>query len=131
MSFRSHHRAPARTKAGHTFFSLGVGLLLLAWIAAPGPTVPMTDCELAFEPGQVQAGSESTTVQAVPSEEIGEVTGVTVDRGSGLAITLADGPPLHLDVNASEANEGEWTVTLNREEEALCSGPLTVLADGR
>ncbi len=127
MSFRPNQERMSRKHPGSTFFSLGAAALLLAWVAGPVSTTPASDCELAFEPAQVQAGTASTMVQAIPSEQLGEVTGVTAEEASGLAISLVEDQPLHLDVDATDAHGGEWAVTLMWEEEALCSGPLTVL----
>lgn len=125
----TRRRSPRGGVAG-TFYSMGVGILLLAWLAAPTAT-PAQECELAFEPAQVEVGSESAVVQAIPSEEIGEVDAVSAEDGSGLEIALVPDEALLLEVNAASASEGEWQVTLSRDEEALCSGPLSVVSDGR
>lgn len=125
----TRRHSPRGAMAG-TFYSMGVGILLLAWLAAP-PATPTQECELAFEPAQVEVGSESTLVQAIPSEEIGEVDAVSAEDGSGLEITLVPDEAFLLEVNADSASEGEWQVTLSRDEEALCSGPLSVVSDGR
>ncbi len=125
----TRRRSPRGAVAG-TFYSMGVGILLLAWLAAPTAT-PAQECELALEPAQVEVGSESAVVQAIPSEEIGEVDAVSAEDGSGLEIALVPDEALLLEVNAASASEGEWQVTVSRDEEALCSGPLSVVNDGR
>jgi len=112
-----------------TFLSAGAGLLLLAWLMVPMAPMEL-ECELSFEPAQVQIGNESAVVMAVPSEDVGPVNRVEVESGSGLQVTLDQNRPLHLLVNASSGNEGDWEVVLNHGEEAVCSGTLEVTAEG-
>jgi hypothetical protein len=116
--------------AGATFFSAGAGLLLMAWLMVPVGTTPAA-CELTLEPAQVEAGTPSAEVQAIASEEIGEVDGVRADRASGLQVSLLGGLPYSLEVNAADAVAGDWEVSLLQGDAAVCSGTLTVTAPGR
>jgi hypothetical protein len=122
---RARTRSPERT-----LLSVGAGVLLLAWVMAPAMPVDH-DCELTFEPPQVQVGSESTAVHATPSEEIGEVSEVTADPRSGLEISFGEEGPLSLEVNASEAVAGSWLVALSHDGESVCSGALRVVEGTR
>lgn len=121
-------------RGSRSFFSAGAGLLLLAWLLIPtAPAVPGSgvDCELTFEPTYVEVGSDSTTVRAIPSEEVGEFDNVTVDPDSGLEVSLIPDQHLHVLVDASEGEPGDWHLSLNHGEMSVCSGALTVRAPQR
>lgn len=127
MSSETHNHQ--NRNGGRTLFSAGAGLLLLAWLMVPvAPVQP--DCELSFQPAQVEAGSESAVVQAIPSEEIDGVDAVQAERGSGLAVNLDPDRPLHLHVDATDASEGQWAVTLSFDGQPVCTGSLGVTAPG-
>lgn len=91
-----------------------------------GAVAPAAECEISFEPDTVLVGQERTVVQATTSEEVGEIDGVQVDDDSGLTVTLSPDRALSLEVNSMEANAGDWAVNLQRAEESVCTGNLTV-----
>ena len=92
-----------------------------------GATPTPADCVLTFEPAAVELGS-SAEVHSTASEDVGMVDAVSADPESGLFVSLgeADEGAFHLNVDASEANPGEWDISLVSEGEPVCTGALAV-----
>ena len=96
-------------------------------LASPVEAFP-GECELELRPAEVPRGDVRVTVVARLSEDIGEVTGATAQDRSGVEVAAAQpGPDRHvrLTLNTTEANEGEWQVTVSGEQ-GECSGQLRV-----
>jgi hypothetical protein len=113
--------------------SLASAVALLAVTALPAeaqaPETP-NKCELRISQ-PIQAGGDSATVRVSMSEAIGQLRSAEVESASGVRVVSVrpqpGDPPTAAEVtlNASEAKEGEWTLTL-RGQESECSGTLQV-----
>lgn len=115
----------ARILAATAFLAFGA---TAAFSGSLGAELAPVDCTLTFQPASVVAGGDPVEVQAIPSDETGEITGVAVDPDSGLLVSLVEDRPYTLNVDAAAAAPGEWDVTLRSGEEAACTGALTVMA---
>jgi hypothetical protein len=116
----------SRSPIARGFMALGAATLFAATFAAAPAAVLPDDCTLTFEPAAVVAGAEAVEVQMVPSEDIEAPDAVLFQEESGLAGVLVEERPFHVTIDPSEAGEGEWLVTIQREQLATCTGTLRV-----
>jgi len=86
------------------------------------------ECELELRPAELPRGEVRVTVVAQLSEDIGEITGAAAQDRSGVEVAAAQPGPdrqVRLTLNTTEANEGEWQLTVSSEQ-GECSGQFRV-----
>lgn len=110
--------------------ALGLALAATAPAQAQSPDEPR--CDVEFQPSQVVVQQKTVTVAAALSEQVKQVTEIAPQGESGLVVEAfqqqepsARQPDVVIRLDTSDANAGEWSVTVAGEA-TTCEGTLTV-----
>lgn len=123
-------------------------------LSAQEPEAAAPQCTAQVDPVEIAAGEAAIKVTAALSEAIGEISGLQVPEGSGIAIAAADAIPraelanpdaeaqepkpiemaaesnaVTLWLSTADAAAGEYEVTLQGES-SQCTAKITVRAAG-
>ena len=95
----------------------------------PTDSTARQPCEASLTPDSISAQAEPVAIAYAFSVPIGEISNVTFDEESGLALADLDPEEMTMNVTAADARPGEWTVMFHGPPEiqnAVCLGELTV-----
>jgi hypothetical protein len=108
---------------------VAVGAVSALAFTVPTDSTARQPCEASLTPDSISAQAEPVAIAYAFSVPIGEVSNVTFDEESGLALADLDAEKMTVNVAAADARPGEWNVTFHGPPEiqdAICLGELTV-----
>ena len=109
-------------------FALPGALVALVFTTAAVPAPAQTQCAATFAPESVTVQETPVEVEYTLSAPIGTVADATTQDMSGLDVVGHDGAERRISLDTSTAAEGEWEITFHGDDEATCTGRLTVRA---
>jgi hypothetical protein len=118
------HKLSTRVRAAALFG--GAGLLAISIIPAQPASADLAQCAATLSPDTVAVGAQPVNVGFTLSEQIGKVSNITVDEGSGLRVTTFNPDESVMQINANSGVPGSWQVRFAGEAEQTCTGTISV-----